>query len=243
MNKRNKRPTLFLIVIIIVLGVLTYFADTYGFIENLVGRDTIGYDATTSTNLDNIPEYSGEPYVYLNDTGLFSESESWELGYEEYSSDDLGRCGEAEALVGIETMPTEDREDISSVEPTGWVNNKYDSEIVEGGWVYNRCHLLGFQLTGENNNPENLITGTRYLNIEGMLPFENEVAEYVKDTSNHVMYAVSPVYWESDMVANGVLMKAFSVEDSGAGINFDVYCYNVQPGIKIDYKTGNNWLN
>ena len=140
-------------------------------------------------------------------------------------------------------MPTEDREGISSVEPTGWVNNKYDSEIVEGGWVYNRCHLLGFQLTGENDNPENLITGTRYLNIEGMLPFENEVAEYVKDTCNHVMYAVSPVYWESDMVANGVLMKAFSVEDSGAGINFDVYCYNVQPGIKIDYKTGNNWLN
>ena len=243
MNKRNKRPTLFLIVIIIALGVLTYFADTYGFIENLVGRDAIGYDATTSTNLDSIPEYSGEPYVYLDDAGLFSESESWELGYEEYSSDDLGRCGEAEALVGIETMPTEDREDISSVEPTGWVNNKYDSEIVEGGWVYNRCHLLGFQLTGENDNPENLITGTRYLNIEGMLPFENEVAEYVKDTGNHVMYAVSPVYWESDMVANGVLMKAFSVEDSGAGINFDVYCYNVQPGIKIDYKTGNNWLN
>lgn len=139
-------------------------------------------------------------------------------------------------------MPTDERESISEVTPTGWENKRYNSDLVDGGWVYNRCHLIGYQLTGENANKENLITGTRYLNIEGMLPFENKVADYVKETGNHVMYQVTPVYEGDDLVASGVVMEAESVEDNGEGINFNVYCYNVQPGIEIDYSTGDNWL-
>ena len=141
----------------------------------------------------------------------------WKEGYEDFSSDGLGRCTEAKALVCKDSMPTDDREDISSVTPTGWKNKRYDSDLVEGGWVYNRCHLIGFQLTGENANPENLITGTRYLNINGMLPFENMIADYVKKTGNHVMYSVTPVYTENSLVADGVIMEAESVEDSGSG--------------------------
>ena len=135
-------------------------------------------------------------------------------------------------------MPTEERESISSVEPTGWENEKYDN--VDGGYVYNRCHLIGFQLTGENANEENLITGTRYMNTEGMLPFENEVAEYVKETDNHVMYRVTPVFEGRNLVASGVWMEAMSVEDDGQGVSFNVYVYNVQPGIEIDYQTGDS---
>lgn len=201
------------------------------------------YTQTTEevVSIDNIPEYSGSAYCNLEDYDTLEDVE-WSKGYESYSSDSLGRCTTAEALVGVETMPTDDREDISNVEPTGWNNKRYDSDLVDGGWVYNRCHLIGYQLTGENDNEENLITGTRYLNIEGMLPFENDVAEYVKDTGNHVKYKVTPVYSGSNLVASGVIMEAESVEDSGKGIDFDVYCYNVQPGINIDYATGENSL-
>ena len=193
--------------------------------------------------LDKIPEYSSYPYVFIGaGNSDLLDTEEWDLGYESYTSDKEGRCTTAEALVGVETMPTEEREDISSVEPTGWNNKRYDSELVDGGWIYNRCHLIGYQLTGENDNADNLITGTRYLNIEGMLPFENDVAEYVRETGNHVMYQVTPIYEGDDLVASGVVMEAESVEDNGEGINFNVYCYNVQPGVEIDYSNGDNWL-
>lgn len=194
-------------------------------------------ESTPSVSLSDIPDYNGNAYVNIED-GKSDLEGVWKEGYEDFSSDGLGRCTEAKALVCKDIMPTDDREGISSVTPTGWKNKRYDSDLVEGGWVYNRCHLIGFQLTGENANPENLITGTRYLNIDGMLPFENMVADYVKKTGNHVMYSVTPVYTGNSLVADGVIMEAESVEDSGSGINFDVYCYNVQPGIEIDYTTG-----
>ena len=135
-------------------------------------------------------------------------------------------------------MPTEERGSIGSVKPSGWQTVKYD--FVDGKYLYNRCHLLGYQLTGENANEQNLITGTRYLNVDGMLPFENMVADYVKETDNHVMYRVTPVFDGAELVARGVLMEAYSVEDGGDGVEFCVYCYNVQPGVKIDYATGDS---
>ena len=195
----------------------------------------------TVDTVEDVPEYSGEPYVEINDNQPeFEEYELTTVAYEEYSElDELGRCGEAEACVGEETMPTEDRESISEVKPSGWVNEKYDS--VDGGYVYNRCHLIGFQLTGENANEENLITGTRYMNTEGMLPFEDMIADYIHETDNHVMYRVTPVFEGEDLVASGVQMEAESVEDDGAGICFNVYVYNVQPQITINYATGENW--
>lgn len=189
-----------------------------------------------------IPEYGGMPYVEINDNEPeFTESEITTVSYEEYSDlDFLGRCGPAEACIGGDLMPDAEREDISSVEPTGWENKEYD--IVDGGYIYNRCHLIGFQLTGENANEENLITGTRYMNTEGMLPFENRVAEYVQETDNHVMYRVTPVFEGNNLLASGVQMEAESVEDGGTGICFNIYVYNVQPRIAIDYSTGANWL-
>lgn len=162
-------------------------------------------------------------------------------GFESYSElDALGRCGAAYASVGPETMPTEDRGEIGSVKPSGCQSVKYD--IVDGKYLYNRCHLIGYQLTAENANEKNLITGTRYLNIEGMLPFENMVADYVKETGNHVMYRVTPIFEGDNLVASGVLMEGKSVEDDGEGILYCVYCYNVQPGISIDYATGASYL-
>ena len=160
--------------------------------------------------------------------------------YEEYSPlDELGRCQTAEACVGEDLMPTQKRESISSVKPTGWVNKEYD--LIDGGYLYNRCHLIGFQLTGENANERNLITGTRYMNVDGMLPFEDEVADYVKETDNHVMYRVTPIYSGDDLVASGVQMEAKSVEDDGAGVTFNVYVYNVQPYVVINYETGESY--
>lgn len=200
----------------------------------------------STIDLDSIPEYSGEAYIEINGNNpFFKESELTDEAFEEYSElDALGRCGVAYACIGIEIMPTEEREDISSVTPSGWEyngisnNNQYD--FVENEYVYNRCHLIGFQLAGENANEKNLITGTRYMNIEGMLPFENEIAEYVKETENHVLYRVTPMFEGIDSVARGVLMEAYSVEDSGRGICFCIYAYNVQPGVTIDYFSGTN---
>ena len=200
-------------------------------------------NVTDIINLENIPEYSGYPWVVLNgNIPYFTEEEkAIDTVFETYPElDSLGRCGSTFALVGIETMPTEERESISSVKPTGWKNHSYD--IVEGGYVYNRCHLIGFQLTGENANERNLITGTRYLNIDGMLDNENEVADYVASTGNHVLYRVTPVFEGDELVARGVLMEAWSLEDEGKGVQFCIYAYNVQPGIVIDYATGENWL-
>ena len=161
--------------------------------------------------------------------------------YEVYSPlDGLGRCGAASACVGVDLMPTEERESIGQVKPSGWQTVKYD--CVDGKYLYNRCHLIGFQLTGENANKQNLITGTRYMNVDGMLPFENMVADYVKETGNHVLYRVTPIYDGDALVAGGVQMEALSVEDKGTGISFNVYVYNVQPGVEIDYATGESWL-
>ena len=185
--------------------------------------------------------YSGKPYVEINqNVPYFADSELSTTSYEYYSDlDSLGRCGVCIASVGQDIMPTEKRGDIGSVKPTGWHTVKY-AGVVDGNYLYNRCHLIGYQLTGENANNKNLITGTRYLNVEGMLPFENMVADYVKETGNHVMYRVTPVFDGNNLLASGVLMEAKSVEDNGAGILFNVFCYNVQPGVTIDYATGDS---
>jgi len=171
----------------------------------------------------------------------FTDEEITDVSFESYVSlDALGRCGVATACIGQDIMPTEERESIGQVKPSGWQIAKYD--IVDGKYLYNRCHLIGFQLTGENANVNNLITGTRFMNVKGMLPFENEVAEYVKSTGNHVMYRVTPVFEGDNLLASGVKMEAYSVEDMGRGVSFNVYVYNIQPGVEIDYKDGSSKL-
>lgn len=194
----------------------------------------------TGFNLSDIPKYSGEPYIAVNDNiPFFDSSDLTEVSFEEYSPlDNLGRCEAAYACVGKDIMPTEKRGSIGSIKPSGWHTVKYDN--VDGKYLYNRCHLIGYQLTGENANEKNLITGTRYLNIEGMLPFENMTADYVKETNNHVLYRVTPIFEDNNLLADGVLMEGYSVEDSGAGICFCVYAYNAQPDIEIDYSNGNS---
>ena len=189
----------------------------------------------------NIPEYSGSPYIEVNgNIPDFSTEKKNGPAYEFYSElDSLGRCGYAESKITPELMPTEERGAIGMIKPTGWHTVKYDN--IDGKYLYNRCHLLGYQLTGENANIKNLITGTRYLNVEGMLPFENMVADYVKETDNHVLYRVTPIFERDNLLVSGVQMEAKSVEDNGDGISFNVYCYNVQPDIVIDYKTGESW--
>lgn len=196
-----------------------------------------------SESVKNVPAFSGDPYVVINNNQPeFTDDDMTTDSYEYYSPlDPLGRCGYTMACIGYDLMPTEERESISSVKPTGWVQRQYDS--VDGESLYNRCHLIGFQLTGENANECNLITGTRYCNVDGMLPFENMVADYIKETCNHVLYRVTPVFDGEDLVARGVQMEAWSVEDAGDGICFNVYVYNAQPGITIDYATGENWEN
>lgn len=211
-----------------------------------------------SFDYSEVPAYSDEPYVAVNDNiPFFTAEEALEppaaasLGtepgagqvrsFEAYSNlDELGRCGPAVSAVGLDIMPTEKRGSISEVHPSGWVQAKYD--FVDGEALYNRCHLLGYQLTAENANPYNLITGTRYMNTQGMLPFENMVADYVKETGNHVLYRVTPVFVDDELVARGVLMEAQSVEDDGDGVEYAVFAYNVQPGVGIDYQTGESWL-
>ena len=195
-----------------------------------------------SISLDQVPEYSGTAYVELEGNAPeFSQETDIANGTEQYSPLDLlGRCGEAFAKVGPETMPTEERGPIGQVKPSGWHLVKYD--CVDGKYLYNRCHLIGYQLTGENANECNLITGTRYLNVVGMLPFVNQVADYVEETGNHVLYRVTPIFKDAELVARGVQMEAWSVEDEGAGVCFNVYVYNVQPGVEINYATGESRL-
>lgn len=192
--------------------------------------------------IEEIPEYSGLPYVEINgNIPDFTEGDYTTESFEQYSElDSQERCGAAYANVGTDIMPTEERGSIGQVKPSGWHTIKYDN--VDGKYLYNRCHLLGYQLTGENSNEKNLITGTRYMNVEGMLPFENMVADYVKETNNHVLYRVTPIFEGNNLLASGVQMEAYSVEDKGAGICFHVFVYNVQPGITIDYATGESYL-
>ena len=200
------------------------------------GTDSADWRAT-------LPEYSDSPYVIVNNNEpFFTENDMTADSFEYYGElDELGRCTVAYASIGKDLMPTEKRGSIGSVKPTGWHTVKYD--IVDGKYLYNRCHLIGYQLTAENANKNNLITGTRYLNVDGMLPlFENMVADYIKETNNHVLYRVTPIFTGDNLLADGVLMEAESVEDNGEGISYNVFCYNVQPGVKIDYVTGDSSL-
>ena len=240
-NKKQMKLILSIIALIIV-GIASYFNID---IEKIFSIEENKYKISYSTSFDlsTIPEFDGiNAYVVLNNNEpnfdeIYFSSES----FEEYSElDYLNRCGPAFANIGIEIMPTEERGEIGQVKPSGWQTIKYDN--VDGKYLYNRCHLIGYQLTGENANEKNLITGTRYMNVDGMLPFENMIANYIDETENHVLYRVTPIFEGENLVANGVQIEAKSVEDNGEGICFNVYVYNVQPGIKIDYSNGNSKL-
>lgn len=233
----------FLMVFLLSLMLVGCEADDTSLNNSLLGA-VKGSTTTTDSSVNNIPEYSGEDFVALNNNvPNFDEKDKTTTSFETYSPlDSLGRCGEAYANIGRDLMPTQKRGDISSVKPSGWLNKKYDTSLVDGGYIYNRCHLIGHQLAGEDANERNLITGTRYFNVDGMLPFENMIADYVKETNNHVLYRVTPIYDGDDLVAKGIQMEAYSVEDDGEGVMFNVFVYNVQPGIEIDYATGESWL-
>lgn len=205
-------------------------------------ESSITLESTAYTfNLLEVPPYSGAPYIVLNDNQpTFPKDDVSTQVFEEYSEfDELGRCGVAYANICKEMMPIEERGAIGFIKPSGWHTVKYN-DLIDGNYLYNRCHLIGYQLAGENANEKNLITGTRYLNVQGMLPFENMVAGYVEETNNHVLYRVTPIFEDENLIASGVIIEALSVEDKGIGICFNVYVYNVQPGIVIDYKTGDS---
>lgn len=213
-----------------------------GIVSQTQSTQYIADDYTSTFSLKSVPAYSGNAYVALNNNSPYFDVEQLTaVSVEYYSSlDSLGRCGMTYACVGQDLMPTEERGSIGMVKPTGWHTVKYD--CVDGGYLYNRCHLIGYQLSGENANTQNLITGTRYLNIQGMLPFENMIADYVKETKNHVAYRVTPIFDGDNLIANGVLMEGYSIEDDGDGVCFCVFAYNVQPGVTIEYATGESSL-
>ena len=229
---KNKKWKAILPILLAILAVVFYFCKDYLLAEKVV------YSESVMT----VPAFSDDPYVVINNNQPeFTEDDYTTESYEYYAPlDKLERCTLAMACVGYDLMPTEDRGSISSVKPSGWVQAQYD--VVDGKNLYNRCHMIGFQLTGENANEKNLITGTRYMNVEGMLPFENMIADYVKETRNHVLYRVTPVYDGTNLVARGVQLEALSMEDNGDGICFNVYVYNNQPGVVIDYATGESRL-
>ena len=232
---KNLKRLSALIAFILVLSLLMTGCELFGFKK----------DEIPSVDLNSIPAFDGRhAYVIINDNvPFFTEDEKdTKKSYEYYGElDSLGRCTVTHACIGKDLMPTEERGSIGQVKPSGWQTVKYD--VVDGKYLYNRCHLIGYQLTGENANVKNLITGTRYLNIDGMLKFEDMVADYIKETSNHVMYRSTPIYEGNNLVASGVLMEGWSVEDDGDGICFCIYAYNAQPGVSINYKNGNSWLN
>lgn len=232
MMKKLKPAYLIILAVLLVLSALTaYFAPE-------LFQDEPKY---TVISLSDVPDFSGEPYVAVEgNKPSFTEKDLTTASYEYFSPlDEWNRCGYVMACIGQDLMPTEDRGSIGQVKPSGWQTAKYD--FVDGKYLYNRCHLIGFQLTGENANECNLITGTRYMNVEGMLPFENMVADYIKETDNHVLYRVIPIYKGDNLVASGVTMEAWSVEDNGEGICFYVYVYNVQPGVVINYADGTSY--
>lgn len=238
MNKKFLNILLILIVSLSVLSGCSAGENNFFNDLDITAQSTSDY---VNYDLSNIPDYDGKAYVELNgNVPEFSKSEkTYSESFEEYGKlDSLGRCTYAVSCIGKDLMPTEKRGSIGSVKPSGWHISKYD--FVDGKYLYNRCHLIGYQLTAENANERNLITGTRYLNVEGMLPFENDVADYIEITNNHVYYKVTPIFEGNNLVTNGVQMQAYSVEDNGQGISFNVYCYNVQPGVAIDYATGDN---
>lgn len=231
MKKKTKKKIMSTAIIFLCVLVYGCYQDD---IKNYLLKETYA----SSYVIDSIPEYQGNPYVIINNNiPDFNEDDINRLSYEKYSDlDSLGRCGAASANISKELMPTEERGSIGMIKPTGWHTVKYDN--VDGKYLYNRCHLIGYQLTGENANEKNLITCTRYMNTVGMLEFENKVASYIKETDNHVLYRVTPIFKDNELLARGVQMEALSVEDSGEGIKFNVFVYNVQDGITIDYSTG-----
>ena len=232
----KKNIQIFGAVLFLVVALLVAFF-TYKYVEN---KNSTKNSNIFGLDTNKLPEYNGKPYVVINNNEPnFDKSELVAESFEKYSElDSLKRCGVADSIIGQDLMPTSKRENISSVKPTGWKSVKYNG--IEGGNLYNRCHLIGFQLAGENANKRNLITGTRYLNTKGMLPFENMIADYVKETNNHVRYRVTPIFVGNELIARGVQIEAISVEDNGKAIKFNVYCFNVQPNIEIDYKTGDS---
>lgn len=233
MKKKNKKLIAKIVILLLILASFYFQDDITKFLNNNI---------ETSYAVDSVPEYSGSEYIIINDNvPEFAESDFTTESFEEYSElDSLGRCGVAFANIGQDLMPTEERGSIGYIKPSGWQTVKYD--IVDGKYLYNRCHLIGYQLTGENANPNNLITCTRNMNASVMVKFENDVADYIKETGNHVLYRVTPVFVGDNLLASGVQIEAESVEDKGEGIQFNVYIYNVQEGISIDYKTGESSL-
>lgn len=236
-KRKNKKKQFMFSILIVLVAIGTYYKDEIQ--EYIQISKTY---AIESYDMSNIPQYSGNSYVVLNDNKPnFTDEDYLKGSFEEYSElDTLGRCGVVYANVSVDTMPTEERGSIGQIKPSGWHTVKYD--IVSGKYLYNRCHLIGYQLTGENANPKNLITCTRSMNTEGMLEFENQVADYIKETSNHVLYRVTPIFEENNLVASGVQIEASSVEDKCGDICFNVYVYNVQDGIEINYSNGDSHL-
>ena len=242
-QKQNLKKIIGSLIVIIMVLAIGYSKGETTEVLNNIKTSILGINETEkSYDIGEIPEYSNKPYVIINDNNPnFKETDFKAKSFEKYSNlDSLNRCGTAYANISIDTMPTEERGKIGMIKPSGWHTVKYD--IVEGKYLYNRCHLIGYQLTGENANEKNLITCTRYMNTVGMLEFENKVADYIKETNNHVLYRVTPIFEENNLLASGVQMEAQSVEDNGKGIKFNVYVYNVQEGITIDYKTGESKL-
>ena len=242
-NNKTKEIIIKLMLIVVTLIISYFFPNVQESIDNVINENA---KSTISYSISEIPEYQGNPYVTINNNiPSFDQNDFTTKKFEKYSElDDIfGRCGVAYANICKEIMPAanEDREELN-YNPTGWKQKKYKG-LVDGDYLYNRCHLIGWQLAGENDNKQNLITGTRYMNVEGMLPFENQVADYIhKHPKNHVLYRVTPNFEGSNLVASGVQMEAYSVEDKGSGVCFNIYVYNVQPGIEINYKTGESWL-
>ena len=241
-NKKinNLTNKLVLVILVIIIGTIGYFFEGGNYNDNIQNVNTLSFD------IQAIPKYEKSPYIIINNNmPSFEEADHTQKAFEKYSPlDSLGRCGVAYANICKEIMPAEGekREAIGMIKPSGWQTVKYEG-LVEGNYLYNRCHLIGYQLAGENANEKNLITGTRYMNVEGMLPFENKVANYIEENpKNHVLYRVTPVFQENNLVASGVQIEAYSIEDNGKGVCFNVYIYNVQPGIKIDYATGKSEL-
>lgn len=239
MNKKSRK--LRMGVSFLILFCVFIYSKNSTEINNYISK-IIPINYTYAYSIENIPEYTDKEYIIINNNEPYFTEEDYTLkSFEKYSDLDLlGRCGVAYANVGIDTMPTTERGSIGMIKPTGWHTIKYD--IVNGKYLYNRCHLIGYQLTGENDNEKNLITCTRQMNIGPMLEYENKVADYVKKTNNHVLYRVTPVFKDSNLLATGVEIEAYSVEDNGEGIKFNVFIYNVQEGIEIDYTTGDSKL-
>ncbi len=240
-NRKTIRKSSITALLLIILCVVIKGVHAWN-IDNRDGREALNASVGNTFSLDEIPLFSGESYVEVNENiPYFKEEDYTTESFESYSElDSLGRCSVAYANIGIDLMPVTEREGIGKVKPSGWHTVKYD--CVEKKYLYNRSHLIGYQLTGENANEKNLITGTRYMNAQGMLPFENIVAAYIKESGNHVLYRVTPVFQGANLLAEGVLMEGWSVEDSGEGICYNVFVYNVQPGIEIDYATGESRL-